>query len=80
MPKDHYGKSNWDPLGEIVHPGDTVLIKPNLVIHKNLSGGVNCLTTHPSIIRAVLDYVLIALKNKGCVILRDVPVQSCDFE
>lgn len=27
-----------------------------------------------------MDYVLIALKNKGCVILGDAPVQSCDFE
>lgn len=80
MDVEHYGTSAWNPLGEIIHPGDTVLIKPNLVSHKNPGGGVECLTTHPSVIRAVLDYVLIALKSSGRIILGDAPVQSCDFD
>ena len=80
MDDSNYGTSEWNPFGEIIEPGNTVLIKPNLVSHKNETGGIDCLTTHPSIIRVVMDYVLIALHGSGRIILGDAPVQTCDFE
>lgn len=76
-----FGEANWNPLGEYVQPGMRVLVKPNLVNHINLSGGgTECLYTHPSVIAAVLDYVVIALKGEGSIILADAPVQTCDFD
>ena len=79
MDGGNFGRPEWNPLGEVIKPGNTVLLKPNLVMHEN-PGGLDCLVTHPSVIRAVLDYVLIALKGSGKVIIGDAPVQSCDFE
>lgn len=77
----HVGCSDWNPLGFLIKPGQTVLIKPNMVLHKNqaIGGGLDCLITHPSLVRAVADYVLIALKNSGHLIIADAPLQQCDF-
>ena len=36
--------------------------------------------THGSVIRAVLDYIYIALKGEGIITIGDAPVQSCNFE
>lgn len=81
----HYGKPEWNPLGDVVKPGDVILIKPNWVLHTNRSdpngqNSMNCLVTHPSIIRAVCDYCIIALKGRGRIVIGDAPVQDCDFD
>lgn len=76
----HFGNTKWNPLGDIIVPGNTVLIKPNLVRHHNPNGGLECLVTHPSVVRAIIDYCLIALKGTGRLIVGDAPVQSCDFD
>lgn len=78
----HYGTKYWNPLGESISPRQTILIKPNMVKHINDTpvNGVDCLYTHPSLVRAVLDYVLIALNGEGRIVIADAPVQSCDFD
>lgn len=80
---EHYGTSKWNPLADYIKPGDQVLIKPNWVMHYNGSGeydnAMECLVTHPSCIRAICDYCLIALKRKGKVIIGDAPMQDCDL-
>lgn len=76
----HKGQREWNPLGELIRPGDVVTIKPNLVLHENANGGsLECVITHASLIRAVVDYVLIALNGSGSVIIGDAPLQSADF-
>lgn len=79
---ENYNTRYWNPLADIVCPGSTVLIKPNMVKHQNDTpgNGTECLYTHPSLVRAVVDYVLIAQKGKGRVMIADAPVQSCDFK
>ena len=60
---EHADTAEWNPFGDFVSPGDKVLIKPNLVLHFNGSGAdVRAVTTHASVIRPVLDYVILALK------------------
>lgn len=78
----HVGSEEWNPLGFLIKPGQTVLIKPNMVLHKNQkeNEGLDCLITHPSLVRAVADYVLIALKGSGHLIIADAPLQQCDFD
>lgn len=77
----NYGTKEWNPLGNYVHPGNNVLIKPNLVLHFNpCGGGTDCLYTHPSVVAAIIDYVLIALKGKGKVVIGDAPLQECVFD
>lgn len=77
----NWGMPEWNPLGEIVKPGNTVLIKPNLVKELNYikENGTDCLYTHPSVAAAVIDYVVIALKGKGKIIVGDAPVQECKW-
>jgi uncharacterized protein (DUF362 family) len=73
--------AQWNPLGEIVRPGDTVVLKPNFVIDRHYGGGeLYAIVTHPSIIRAVADYCQIALGGRGRLILADAPVDDCDFD
>lgn len=83
MDRKHFGTPEWNPLGDIIKPGQSVLIKPNWVIHKNREpqyGDMNCLVTHPSIIRAVLDYVYLALKGRGKITIADAPIQLCNLQ
>ena len=77
----NYGLKAWNPLSSIIHPGDTVLIKPNMVLHKNgiEENGIECLITHPSLVRAILDYVLIALNGTGRIVVADAPLQECNY-
>lgn len=79
---ERFGTNEWNPLGEFINQGDCVLLKPNLVMDVNhLQGaGTDCLYTQPSIVSAVLDYVIIALKGRGRIIVGDAPMQSCNFE
>ncbi len=81
LDRDRYGAIEWNPLGEFIRPGQQVLLKPNWGRHYHGAGGdLFSVITHPSVIRAILDYVLIALKGRGNVIIGDAPIQSADME
>lgn len=82
LDKENYGQSTWNPLGAYISPGDNVLIKPNLVMDKNLNkyGETDCLYTHPAVVAAVVDYALIALQGEGKIVIGDAPMQECNFE
>ena len=74
-----FGSPDWNPVGALVKPGARIVVKPNWVLHANEgSGGTDCLITHASILRAVLDYVLLA--KPASVIIGDAPVQVCHFD
>lgn len=76
-----YGTPKWNPLGEMVKPGSRVVIKPNFVMHENRSGNsVESVLTHGSVVRAVLDYVILALKGKGEIAVVDAPQYEADFD
>ena len=78
---NRYNSSQWNPLGKYITPGDTVLLKPNLVMDHNPNGGnTDCLYTHPSVVAAVIEFVLVALEGKGKIIVGDAPMQECNFE
>ena len=81
LDNENFGKTHWNPLRDLIVPGDKVLIKPNMVMDENKSGGgVECLYTQPSVVAAVIDYVIIALKGKGTIIVGDAPMQECNFD
>ena len=78
----HLGSAAWNPLGTLVRPGDTVVLKPNFIrdFHDEPERGVECLITHGSVIRAVLDYVARALQGRGRVVVADAPQCEASFE
>ena len=81
LDRERFGSASWNPLGAIVHPGDSVVIKPNWVYQKNKSGGPQeAVTTHPSMVRALLDYIWIALGGEGTVVIGDAPIQGCRLD
>jgi uncharacterized protein (DUF362 family) len=74
------GTPEWNPLGDIIRPGDRVLVKPNLVRHFHGDDrGLDALVTHPSVVRAVLDYATLALQGRGAIVVGDSPLQYADF-
>ncbi|MCK4656921.1 MAG: DUF362 domain-containing protein [candidate division Zixibacteria bacterium] len=81
LDRSNFGTPEWNPLGDIISPGDKVALKPNWVLDKHPRGhDIFSVITHPSIIRAVLDYVLIALRGEGSVTVCDAPQGDCDFD
>jgi len=72
---------DWNPLGCLVRPGQRVVVKPNFVLDRNLAGqNVFAVVTHPSIIRAVIDYVFVALEGRGEIIVADAPQMDCQWK
>jgi len=71
----------WNPLGTIIKPGQTVLLKPNFVLSFNSSGDdLFAVVTHPSILRAIVDYVYLALKGIGRIVIADAPQMDCNWK
>ncbi|MBR5316783.1 MAG: DUF362 domain-containing protein [Lachnospiraceae bacterium] len=81
LDKENYDTVMWNPLKEIIIPGDTVLIKPNMVLHNNTSlCGEDCLYTNPSLVATMIEYTWLALRGRGKIVVGDAPLQECDFE
>ena len=77
---DHYGTAQWNPLGDIVRPGDRVVLKPNWVMHRHdRDESWEQVITHGAVIRPAIDYVQRALEGHGSICLADGPMLSADF-
>ena len=72
------GIAGATPLAGLVRPGNTVLIKPNLVLER-VSDPQGALT-NARVISAVVDAVLESLQGRGRIVIADVPLQSADFD
>jgi uncharacterized protein (DUF362 family) len=75
-----------NPFAHWIRPGMSVLVKPNWVRHAAEGwSSLECLVTHPSILRPVVEAVARALTRtdgsfEGEIILADAPLQSANFE
>lgn len=75
-----FGTSAWNPLGSLVHPGDRVVLKPNLVSpHHRAGGDPFSVITHPAVLRALADYIAIALQGQGEIVIADNPSIDADW-
>lgn len=76
-----YGARDWNPLRELMQPGETALLKPNLVHQRHPRDPEGCryVVTHGSVVRAVADYVFKAVGQKGKIILADAPQTDASF-
>ena len=78
---ENLGKAPWNPLGQLITPGMTVVLKPNFVRSRHYDGkDPYAMITHPSVLRAVADYVWIALKGSGRIVIGDAPNFDADWE
>jgi uncharacterized protein (DUF362 family) len=74
---ENLGSADWSPLRGIACPGQTVLIKPNLV--KDVSRQ-DAVTTHASVVRPLVDYCWKAMQGRGRIIIADAPQAETDFD
>ena len=79
LDRPNIGKPTWNPLGDWLQPDQRAVIKPNWVTHVNPAGSAEALVTHTSVIRVLIDYVLLALDGRGRLDIADAPLQGCDF-
>jgi uncharacterized protein (DUF362 family) len=77
----NFAKPNWNPLGSIIEPGMTVVLKPNFVRSRHFEGkDPFAMITHPSVLRAIADYVWIAQSGKGKIIIADAPQYDANWQ
>ncbi len=81
LDEEKIGTKEWNPLSALIQQGEKVVIKPNLVLHHNKGNkNINAVVTHASIIRVIVDYVYIALKGTGKIIIGDAPHGDANFK
>lgn len=78
LDRARFGTPEWNPIGCLVPPGARIVIKPNWVLHENEGpGGRDCLYTHASVVRPMIDYALKA--RPSMLVIGDAPVQVCNL-
>ena len=82
LDSDNFDTAAWNPLGDLISPGETVVLKPNFVkeSHPRDPDGWQYILTHGSVIRAVADYVWKALDGTGKVVVADAPQADSSFD
>lgn len=78
----NYNTPAWNPLGSFINRGDKVFLLCNFVYHKKdneteLEFNAKC--THGSVVRAILDYIHIAVGNDERINFGNAPLQSCNW-
>jgi uncharacterized protein (DUF362 family) len=80
LDQDRFGRQDWNPMGDLVSEGGTVLIKPNWVRHYHTFGGdIFSVVTHPAVLRPLIDYAFKAVGTRGRIWLMDAPHYDADF-
>lgn len=83
LDKERLGTAAWNPLGAYIAPGSSVFVLCNFVHHRRGHESpeaffAKCI--HGAVLRALCDYVLIAVGAEGKVRFGNAAVQSCHWE
>ncbi|MGB8990856.1 MAG: DUF362 domain-containing protein, partial [Desulfobaccales bacterium] len=83
LDQERYGTSAWNPLGVFIRPGSQVFVLCNFVHHRRGNESAEnflgkCI--HGSVLRALIDFVLLAVGEKGRVRFGNAALQSCDWD
>ena len=78
---ENFWSSWWNPFKDYISKWGKVVIKPNLVFHTHPSGeaGVISMISHASVIRPIIDYILLATWGDVYITICDVPLQSANW-
>lgn len=81
LDRENQGTSEWNPFTELIKPGEHIVIKPNLVKHVHPLGnkGVECTITQASVIRPIIDYIILAVGKDCKITICDVPLQQTNW-
>lgn len=83
LDKERLGSPEWNPLGTSIAPGSRVFILCNFVFERRvredeLTFQSKCI--HGSVLRALIDYVLIAVGEQGRVAFGNSPLQATSWD
>jgi hypothetical protein len=81
--EEYFGTSRWNPLGTWIQKGQRVVVLPNFVVHRRPGTSLERFSakcTHSSVLRAVMDYAMIATGDPALVSFGNAPLQGCDHE
>lgn len=79
---EHYGSPEWNPLGEFIQSGQRVFVLCNFVFHRRFDETPENFVskcTQGAVLRALLDYILMAVGKSGQVSFGNAPLQSCKW-
>ena len=76
------GTKHWNPFTDFIKNGDSIVIKPNLVRDTHPLGemGVISMITHASVVRPIIDYILLAVGKDCTITICDVPLQDAKWD
>ena len=82
LDQEHLGTPAWNPLKTLINTNDNIVIKPNFVFDTHPFGkaGFQALITHASIIRVIIDYILLVTQGEGTITICDVPLQTANWQ
>jgi uncharacterized protein (DUF362 family) len=83
LDRERLGTAAWNPLGRYIPPGSSVFVLCNFVYHRRPQDSLrefHAKCVHGSVLRALLDYVAIAVGDGVTVRFGNAPLQSCSFE
>jgi uncharacterized protein (DUF362 family) len=74
------GQPSWNPLGDVVRPGERVVLKPNMIRQSHeFRPDWDYVITHGSVVRVVAEYVALALNGRGTITITDGPQTDSDY-
>jgi uncharacterized protein (DUF362 family) len=83
LDKSRLGTPEWNPLRDLVPEGSRVFVLCNFVYHRRPHESVAALRAkciHGSVLRALIDYALLAVGPSGRVAFGNSSLQSCNFQ
>jgi uncharacterized protein (DUF362 family) len=83
LDSEHFGSAAWNPLRSQIPEGSSVFVLCNFVYHRRPDESIETFQSkciHGSVLRALLDYVLLAAGRGGRVRFGNAPLQACDWK
>ncbi|MCG8592702.1 MAG: hypothetical protein MJE66_25715, partial [Proteobacteria bacterium] len=83
LDRENFGTKAWNPLGAYFAPGSSVFVLCNFVYHRRPQESrhdffAKCV--HGSVLRALCDYILLAIGPRGRIRFGNSPLQACRWE
>lgn len=82
LDKGNLNTTKWNPLSELIKTNENIVIKPNLVLDRHPFGevGTSCTITNASLVRPIIDYIILATSGRCNITICDAPVQSANWQ
>lgn len=83
LDEKNIGLPTWNPFRTLISKGSKIFVLCNFVYHRRENESMNDFNakcTHGSVLRVLIDYLLLAVGAEGKIIFGNAPVQSCNWD